>query len=100
MTLSSPCPPCLRGESFLQWKSPHCHRPDGDLFCKRLLSISMANLFEPPRYIAIEGPIRVGKTTLCKVIAETLHAQRISEPENNAFLNGFYKGERGAAFQT
>ena len=41
----------------------------------------MANLFEPPRYIAVEGPIRVGKSTLCQVIAETLHAQRISEPE-------------------
>ncbi len=59
----------------------------------------MANLFEPPRYIAIEGPIRVGKTTLCQVIAETLHAQRVSEPDNNPFLNAFYKGERGAAFQ-
>ncbi len=46
----------------------------------------MANLFEPPRYIAVEGPIRVGKSTLCQVIAETLHAQRISEPERNPFL--------------
>ena len=60
----------------------------------------MANLFEPPRYIAVEGPIRVGKSTLCRVIAETLHAQRVSEPEGNAFLQGFYDGERGAAFQT
>jgi deoxyadenosine/deoxycytidine kinase len=60
----------------------------------------MANLFEPPRYIAVEGPIRVGKSTLCKVIAETLHAQRVSEPENNPFLQNFYHGERGAAFQT
>jgi len=60
----------------------------------------MANLFEPPRYIAVEGPIRVGKSTLCRVIAETLHAQRISEPESNPFLQGFYDGDRGAAFQT
>ena len=59
----------------------------------------MANFFEPPRYIAVEGPIRVGKSTLCRVIAETLHAQRISEPENNAFLRGFYNGDAGAAFQ-
>ncbi|HKD83596.1 MAG TPA: deoxynucleoside kinase [Terriglobales bacterium] len=59
----------------------------------------MANLFEPPRYIAVEGPIRVGKSTLSRVIAETLHAQRISEPENNAFLGAFYQGEPGAAFQ-
>ncbi len=60
----------------------------------------MANLFEPPRYIAVEGPIRVGKSTLCQVIAETLHAQRISEPERNPFLRPFYDGEPGAAFQT
>jgi deoxyguanosine kinase len=59
----------------------------------------MANLFEPPRYIAVEGPIRVGKSTLCQVIAETLHAQRISEPENNPFLKPFYQGQAGAAFQ-
>ena len=60
----------------------------------------MANLFEPPRYIAVEGPIRVGKSTLCKIIAETLHAQRINEPESNPFLKGFYNGDAGAAFQT
>jgi len=60
----------------------------------------MAKLFESPRYIAIEGPIRVGKSTLANVIADRLHAQRISEPENNPFLGPFYDGERGAAFQT
>jgi deoxyguanosine kinase len=59
----------------------------------------MANLFELPRYIAIEGPIRVGKSTLTEVLAERLHAQRISEPEDNPFLRAFYDGERGAAFQ-
>lgn len=59
----------------------------------------MANLFELPRYIAIEGPIRVGKSTLAEVLAERLHAQRISEPEDNPFLRSFYDGERGAAFQ-
>jgi len=59
----------------------------------------MANLFELPRYIAIEGPIRVGKSTLAEVLAERLHAQRISEQEDNPFLRAFYDGERGAAFQ-
>lgn len=59
----------------------------------------MANLFELPRYIAIEGPIRVGKSTLAEVLAERLHAQRISEAEDNPFLRAFYDGERGAAFQ-
>jgi len=58
----------------------------------------MANLFEPPRYIAVEGPIRVGKSTLCRVIAETLHAQRISEPEKIPSC-ALYQGETGAAFQ-
>src|SRR5208282_5476257 len=67
---------------------------------RSLFSPVMANLFEPPRYIAVEGPIRVGKSTLCQVIAETLHARRISEPERNPFLRPFYDGEPGAAFQT
>ena len=59
----------------------------------------MANLFEPPKYIAIEGPIRVGKSTLSHIIAERLHAQLVTEPENNPFLRAFYDGEPGAAFQ-
>jgi deoxyguanosine kinase len=59
----------------------------------------MANLFELPRYIAVEGPIRVGKSTLAQVLAERLSAQRVIEDENNPFLRPFYDGERGAAFQ-
>jgi deoxyguanosine kinase len=60
----------------------------------------MAKLFEPPRYIAVEGPIRVGKSTLANIIADRLNAQRVIEPEDNPFLGSFYEGERGAAFQT
>ena len=60
----------------------------------------MAKLFEPPRYIAVEGPIRVGKSTLANVIADRLNAQRVIEPEDNPFLSQFYKGKPGAAFQT
>jgi deoxyadenosine/deoxycytidine kinase len=59
----------------------------------------MANLFELPRYIAVEGPIRVGKSTLADILAGRLNAQRIMEPESNPFLDSFYEGERGAAFQ-
>ena len=59
----------------------------------------MANLFELPRYIAVEGPIRVGKSTLAAILAERLNAQRVMEPEENPFLSAFYEGERGAAFQ-
>ncbi|HWR36632.1 MAG TPA: deoxynucleoside kinase [Clostridia bacterium] len=60
----------------------------------------MANFFEPPRYIAVEGPIRVGKSTLARVIAEQLHGQLVQEPEDNPFLGHFYDGDSGAAFQT
>jgi hypothetical protein len=60
---------------------------------------TMAKLFEPPRYIALEGPIRVGKNTLANVIADRLNAQRVLEPEDNPFLRAFYEGQRGAGFQ-
>jgi len=59
----------------------------------------MAKLFESPRYIALEGPIRVGKSTLARILAERLNAQRIIEPDDNPFLKAFYEGEPGAAFQ-
>ncbi|HWC20543.1 MAG TPA: deoxynucleoside kinase [Terriglobales bacterium] len=59
----------------------------------------MAKLFDPPRYIALEGPIRVGKSTLSGIIADRLRAQRITEPEDNPFLSAFYDGEPGSAFQ-
>jgi deoxyadenosine/deoxycytidine kinase len=59
----------------------------------------MANLFEPPRYIAVEGPIRVGKSTLARFIADNLHGQLLLEPEDNPFLDAFYDGRPGAAFQ-
>jgi deoxyguanosine kinase len=59
----------------------------------------MAKLFEPPRYLAVEGPIRVGKSTLANIVADRLNAQRVMEPENNPFLRSFYEGQRGAGFQ-
>ena len=60
----------------------------------------MANFFELPRYIAVEGPIRVGKSTLANIISDRLHAQRVLEPEDNPFLRACYDGEPGAGFQT
>jgi deoxyguanosine kinase len=59
----------------------------------------MAKLIDLPRYIAVEGPIRVGKSTLSNILAERLNAQRVTDPESNAFLAPFYEGEPGAAFQ-
>jgi deoxyguanosine kinase len=60
----------------------------------------MADLFEQPRFIAIEGPIRVGKSTLAGILAETLHARRIVEPEDNPFLDRFYQEMSGMALAT
>jgi deoxyguanosine kinase len=60
----------------------------------------MAKLFDLPRYIAVEGPIRVGKSTLAGILAERLNAQRVMDLDQNSFLSAFYQGEAGAAFQT
>jgi deoxyguanosine kinase len=60
----------------------------------------MTEPLEPPRFIAVEGPIRVGKSTLARILAETLHAQRIVEPENNPFLDRFYQESSGMALPT
>lgn len=56
--------------------------------------------FEPPRYIAIEGPIRVGKSTLARFLADRLHGRRITDCEDNPFLADFYREKPGAAFRT
>ncbi len=52
-------------------------------------------------YIAIEGPIGVGKTSLAKALAERLRARLILEPvQENPFLECFYADMRKYAFQT
>lgn len=44
------------------------------------------------RYIVVEGPIGVGKTSLTRKLAETLGAQTLLEqPEENPFLEKFYR---------
>ncbi len=58
----------------------------------------MAKLFEQPRFLAVEGPLRVGKSTLAGILAETLRARRIMEPEDNPFLDRFYQGQPGIGF--
>jgi deoxyadenosine/deoxycytidine kinase len=54
---------------------------------------------QTPRFIVIEGPLRVGKTTLAKILAERLHARRIYDCEDNPFLADFYKAKPGSAFR-
>lgn len=54
-----------------------------------------------PKYIAIDGPIGVGKTTLVKRLAEELKGTTILEPvEENPFLTGFYQDRKRNAFKT
>jgi len=55
--------------------------------------------FEPPRSIVIEGPIRVGKSTLARILADRLHARRVFDPDDNPFLADFYKEKPGSAFR-
>jgi deoxyadenosine/deoxycytidine kinase len=54
---------------------------------------------QPPRFIVIEGPLRVGKSTLARILAERLHARRIFDCEDNPFLADFYAEKAGAAFR-
>ncbi len=58
----------------------------------------MAKLFENPRSIAIEGPIRAGKSTLATLLAQEIGATCVVEPRQNPFLPRFYRGEKSAAF--
>ncbi len=54
-----------------------------------------------PRYIAIEGPIGVGKTSLAKSLANEFGARFVREEAgNNPFLERFYEDRKGYAFQT
>lgn len=53
------------------------------------------------RYISIEGPIGVGKTTLTHLLAKDLEAQTfLEEFEDNPFLQSFYQDPKSVAFQT
>ncbi len=51
------------------------------------------------RYIAIEGPIGVGKSALAGRLATRLDASVVLEERDNPFLADFYAGKPGAALQ-
>ena len=54
-----------------------------------------------PDYIAVEGPIGVGKTSLAKRLAATFSYQPVLEKsEENPFLQRFYRNRRAAALAT
>lgn len=55
----------------------------------------MVGVTDRPRYIAIEGPIGVGKTSLAELLAAEFGAQLVCEqPDENPFLAAFYKDPR------
>ena len=53
------------------------------------------------RYIAVEGPIGVGKTSLARMLASELDGDLLLEQtEDNPFLDKFYRDTKRYAFQT
>jgi len=50
-------------------------------------------------YIAVEGPIGVGKTSFVELLASHLSGNKIFEEINNPFLKEYYQDVAGAAFQ-
>jgi deoxyguanosine kinase len=52
------------------------------------------------RYLAIEGPIGLGKTALAERLGARLDATVVLDERDNPFLEAFYEGRPGAAFQS
>jgi deoxyguanosine kinase len=51
-------------------------------------------------YLAVDGPIGVGKTTLVEMLTRHFEGVKILEDVDNPFLTDFYRDRPGAAFQT
>ncbi len=62
---------------------------------------AQARAGKPPRFIAVEGPIGVGKTSLARRLADTFHSEMLLElPEENPFLERFYHDPQRNALAT
>lgn len=54
-----------------------------------------------PKYIVVEGPIGVGKSSLTRILAEDFGARTLmDDPDANPFLPAFYQNPEQYAFQT
>jgi deoxyadenosine/deoxycytidine kinase len=51
------------------------------------------------RHIAVEGPIGIGKTSLVELLASRFEGVKVLEDVQTPFLEPFYRGKSGAAFQ-
>lgn len=61
----------------------------------------MTQSSNPPRFIAVEGAIGAGKTTLAKLLAQKYDAKLVLEmDEDNPFIAKFYEDMEAYAFQT
>jgi deoxyadenosine/deoxycytidine kinase len=55
----------------------------------------------PYRFVVVEGPIGVGKTSLARRLARSFGSELVLEQgDENPFLERFYRNPRAAAFQT
>lgn len=54
----------------------------------------------PFHYLAVDGPIGVGKTTLVELLVRRFEGVKVLEDVENPFLPSFYEDRPGAAFQT
>jgi deoxyadenosine/deoxycytidine kinase len=55
----------------------------------------------PHRYVVIEGPIGVGKTSLVRRLGQSFGSELVLEQDaENPFLERFYRNPRAVAFQT
>jgi deoxyguanosine kinase len=65
------------------------------------LTVTAPHLRPPHRYIAIEGPIGVGKTTLARLLAERWSMRTLFErQQENPFLERFYRDNSRYALAT
>jgi deoxyadenosine/deoxycytidine kinase len=64
---------------------------------KPLVSMALSDF----KYIVVEGPIGVGKTTLAQRLADSFAAELLlEEPEQNPFLARYYENPRAHALST
>jgi deoxyguanosine kinase len=65
------------------------------------MSSSFAEARPVPRFIAVEGPIGVGKSTLARKLAMTLgHEPLLEQSADNPFLDSFYRDRARNALAT